>query len=425
MKGHRIVNKENNNEVLIRGINWFGFNVGMGMVDGLWAGGTEAATDFALITYQLRLLGFNAVRLPFIWRDLEMAPKNLDKDCTPVTVDFLKRRLISPHVTDKYIGKPLPGNVAPSPHRDGYCNTYLTDISESGYDRLMFVIQAFIAQGIYVVLDYQPMGLEQHAKDLNVFVTAWESLWKKVACLPNFDQDLAGRIFVDVMNEPDSMQVAWEPKNGMPGAHQLYLGVADALWDITPRDVLFMFEGTGQNRMGLNWGNGFITDRQTIDNNQLSDPNGFFQDLLQKPYKDHVVMTPHVYPPSITMSTFLDTALWDQCKKAFGYLQTKGYCGGHGNGKCKIFPVLIGETGSAFETNSDKQWLQDFADFLNAEGGARAYNSIPLNGWMWWAYNENSGDTGGIVHNQWQDFNWEKLNWLIARMGLRPWYLRD
>lgn len=38
----------------------FGFNVGMGMVDGLWAGGTAAATDFALITYQLRLLGYNA-----------------------------------------------------------------------------------------------------------------------------------------------------------------------------------------------------------------------------------------------------------------------------------------------------------------------------------------------------------------------------
>lgn len=31
------------------------------------------------------------------------------------------------------------------------------------------------------------------------------------------------------------------------------------------------------------------------------------------------------------------------------------------------FPVVIGELGSAFETTSDKQWLQDFADFVNAE----------------------------------------------------------
>lgn len=77
-----------------------------------------------------------------------------------------------------------------------------------------------------------------------------------------------------------------------------------------------------------------------------------------------VVVTPHVYPPSITMATFLGTALWEQCRASFGYLQTTGYCTSEG---CTKFPVLIGEVGSAFETSTDKQWLQDFADFLNAE----------------------------------------------------------
>jgi hypothetical protein len=62
--------------------------------------------------------------------------------------------------------------------------------------------------------------------------------------------------------------------------------------------------------------------------------------------------------------------------------------------------------------------------FGAVQGGAKAYNTIPVNGWLWWAYNENSGDTGGIVHNRWQDLHWEKINWMIARMGLRPWYLR-
>lgn len=66
---------------------------------------------------QIRLLGYNAVRLPFTWRDLEMPPKNLHKDCTPVTVDYIKRRLISPHVLDKYMSKPLPGNVSPQKKR--------------------------------------------------------------------------------------------------------------------------------------------------------------------------------------------------------------------------------------------------------------------------------------------------------------------
>lgn len=180
------------------------------------------------------------------------------------------------------------------------------------------------------------------------------------------------------------------------------------------------------------------------------------------------------------MATFLGTTLWDQLRTAFGYLQTQGYCAG---GQCKQFPVIIGEVGSALETDTDKQWLQDFADFINAQvriifawhpairllmglgcclcycgevasplqtkrvdccsatrpsdpeppspllllspqNSAQAYNAVPLNGWLWWAYNQNSGDTGGIVWHNWQDLYWDKINWMIGHMGLRPWYLR-
>ncbi len=60
----------------------------------------------------------------------------------------------------------------------------------------------------------------------------------------------------------------------------------------------------------------------------------------------------------------------------------------------------------------------------NPQGEARQWNTVPVNGWAWWAYNENSGDTGGIVKNFWQDIHWEKVNFMIAKMGLRPWYLR-
>lgn len=71
----------------------------------------------------------------------------------------------------------------------------------------------------------------------------WAQLWKQVSCLPNFQRDLANRVFVDVMNEPDSMNIRWEARDGRPGAQQLYLGVADALWALSPSKVLFMFEG--------------------------------------------------------------------------------------------------------------------------------------------------------------------------------------
>jgi hypothetical protein len=67
-------------------------------------------------------------------------------------------------------------------------------------------------------------------------------------------------------------------------------------------------------------------------------------------------MSPHVYPPSITRSTFLGDTLWQQCAIAFGYLENKGYCKWPGN--CRRFPVIIGETGSFLHDWSDRQWMQ-------------------------------------------------------------------
>jgi hypothetical protein len=31
------------------------------------------------------------------------------------------------------------------------------------------------------------------------------------------------------------------------------------------------------------------------------------------------------------------------------------------------FPVVVGETGSAYTERDDKTWLKDFADFANAQ----------------------------------------------------------
>jgi hypothetical protein len=84
--------------------------------------------------------------------------------------------------------------------------------------------------------EYQPYNVDE-------FVCKWKTLWSKVAALPNFHSDLKNRIFVDVMNEPDSMDIKWEWHHNRPGAHQLYLQTADALHSITPDGVLFMFEG--------------------------------------------------------------------------------------------------------------------------------------------------------------------------------------
>jgi hypothetical protein len=66
-------------------------------------------------------------------------------------------------------------------------------------------------------------------------------------------------------------------------------------------DSVLLIEGLGQQAYGsLNWGDGLITDRDTIARSGLSDPNPFFQELLTKPYRRQVVAAVHVYPPAIS-----------------------------------------------------------------------------------------------------------------------------
>ena len=64
---------------------------------------------------------------------------------------------------------------------------------------------------------------------------------------------------------------------------------------------MLLIEGLGQQSYGsLNWGDGLITDRNTIARTGVSDPNPFFQELLTKPYRRQVVAAVHVYPPVIS-----------------------------------------------------------------------------------------------------------------------------
>lgn len=66
--------------------------------------------------------------------------------------------------------------------------------------------------------------------------------------------------------------------------------------------TLFFVEGGGQLPYSMCWGDGFVTDPAIIAANGLSDPNLFFTTLLNKPYLNNVVISPHYYPPSISQA---------------------------------------------------------------------------------------------------------------------------
>jgi len=47
-------------------------------------------------------------------------------------------------------------------------------------------------------------------------------------------------------------------------------------------------------------GNGFVTDPAIIKEFGIHDANPFFTTLLSKPYLDNVVISPHLYGPSVS-----------------------------------------------------------------------------------------------------------------------------
>jgi hypothetical protein len=109
----------------------------------------------------------------------------------------------------------------------------------------------FAAPAVPLLL--QPMNTEPQAYSIREFVCKWRVLMSRVMALPNFEDDIKGRIFVDIMNEPDSMGIQWAPANSKPGAAELYLQTMDALHELASDSWLYIVEGTGQNMFGLNW----------------------------------------------------------------------------------------------------------------------------------------------------------------------------
>ncbi len=107
---------------------------------------------------------------------------------------------------------------------------------------------------------------------------------------------------------------------------------------------------------------------------------------------NHLVYSPHEYPESVAwQSWFSDPtypnnlpALWD---KYWGYLS-----------KQNIAPILIGEFGTKYATAKDQQWLQTLKPYIQQ-------NQMS---WTFWSLNPDSGDTGGLLLDDWITVNQTK-----------------
>jgi endoglucanase len=109
---------------------------------------------------------------------------------------------------------------------------------------------------------------------------------------------------------------------------------------------------------------------------------------------NRLVYSAHDYPASVYGQSWFSApnypnnlpGVWDQY---WGYLQQQGTA-----------PVLLGEFGTNDQTPSDQAWLSTLAQYLMQRQESFTF----------WCWNPDSGDTGGIVQNDWVTVNQNKMN---------------
>ncbi|WP_238499463.1 cellulase family glycosylhydrolase [Streptosporangium soli] len=102
---------------------------------------------------------------------------------------------------------------------------------------------------------------------------------------------------------------------------------------------------------------------------------------------NRLVYSPHDYATSVYHQSWFDApnypanlpAIWD---KYWGYLHRQN-----------IAPIMVGEFGTTLAANVDKVWLQELMKYLGTGVNGMSFT--------YWSWNPNSGDTGGILKDDW------------------------
>jgi endoglucanase len=116
---------------------------------------------------------------------------------------------------------------------------------------------------------------------------------------------------------------------------------------------------------------------------------------------NRLVYSPHEYDNGVFQQTWFSDpnfpnnmpALYDRW---WGYLH-----------KDNIAPVMLGEFGSLLNDPQDTVWLNSLVTYLGRNTGANGMS------WTFWSWNPNSGDTGGILRDDWTTINQTKHNLLV------------
>ena len=363
VKGNKIVDKDGK-EVWLTGINWFGYNTGTNTFDGLWA--CDLNTSLASIADR----GFNLLRIP-------------------ISTELIKEWSL--------------GNY-PNANFNQATNSYL--VGMNSLEIFDYVIGQCRANGIKIMIDIHSAKTDSmgHMKNMwyegNItekdFLDTLTWMAKRYA---NDDTIIA----YDLKNEPhgkanESPRAKWDDSKDPDNWKYVAEKAAKAVFKGNP-EALVMVEGieiypkdikTNGDFSSANMGDYYCTwwggNLRGVRDNPV--------DLGDKQNK--LVYSPHDYGPTVYQQPWFSgnytfDSLYDDCwHDNWFYIQEEN-----------IAPLLIGEWGG-FMTEPNITWMTYLRKLIKDNRINHTF----------WCFNSNSGDTGGLVKDDFKTWDEEKYNFV-------------
>ncbi|MEI6252360.1 MAG: Calx-beta domain-containing protein, partial [Mycobacteriaceae bacterium] len=346
--GNQIVDSQGK-PVQLSSVNWFGAESTTLAPHGLWTRSYKDMID------QMAVEGFNTIRLPYSSEMLHTTAK-------PNGIDFSQnpdlQGLSALEVMDKVIG--YAGQKGMRVVLDHHRSTAGAGTSENG-------------------LWYN----SQYTED------QWASDWQMLAGHYKNNPTVIG---FDLHNEPYNGTWGGGGANDWARAAER---AGNAVLAVNP-DLLIFTEGVGTYKGQSYWWGGNlmgVKDRPiTLD------------------VANRVVYSPHDYPSSVFAQPWFQAAdfganLPNVFRQAWGYIYQDN-----------IAPIWVGEFGTKLTDPKDAVWFEAITSYLSGDFDNNGTIDIPAGSqdmsWAYWAWNPNSGDTGGILADDWRTVNENKMAYL-------------
>ncbi|MEY4768775.1 MAG: hypothetical protein RL637_1414, partial [Pseudomonadota bacterium] len=246
----------------------------------------------------------------------------------------------------------------------------------------------FDKQGFFIVLDH-------HNSDCQAISELWytniysESQWiKDLTFIAKRYQNLPRFLGIDLKNEPHGV-ASWGNQSPKTDWNKAAEKAAAAILAVNSKLLIYV-DGIQESREcssrdGHWWGGNF----EPLKCYPLNIP------------QNKLVLSPHVYGPDVNNQTYFNAnefpanlpTIWN---KHFGQFAKQGYT------------INVGEFGGKFGHGGlakDKIWQQAFVNYLLEN---------KLTDGFYWAWNPNSGDTGGILQNDWLTPWQDKMDLLLT-----------